>query len=197
MLIDEDLLISWGGSEKKYDKGDFIFHEGDIARYYFQIISGHVKLFNVNNDGKEFTQGVFGKGCSFGEPPLFINEVYPSTAIATADCLIIKLSKDTFFKLLGKNPCLQRNLLDMFAMRIYNKAISSREIVNNTPEHRILGFLRTYKKRNCQENEKIPIPYTRQDIANFTGLRVETVIRTLSKMKDDRKVEIINRKLVF
>jgi CRP/FNR family transcriptional regulator len=197
MIIDEELLISWGGVEKKFDKGDFIFHEGDIPRYYYQIVEGSIKMFNINNDGKEFTQGVFEKGYSFGEPPLFINEVYPATAMAISDCRIIKLSRDSFFKLLDKTPCLQRTMLDMFARRIYNKAITSREIINNTPEHRILGFLRTYKKRNCNENEKIHIPYTRQDIANFTGLRVETVIRTLSKMKEDRKVEIINRKLVF
>ena len=197
MMIDEKLLISQGGVIKTFDKGEFIFHEGDMPRYYYQIMDGSVKMLNINNDGKEFTQGVFEKGCSFGEPPLFINEVYPATAMAMNDCRIIKLNRKSFFKLLDKTPCLQRAMLDMFAMRIYNKAITSREIVNNTPEHRILGFLRTYKKRNCNENEKIHIPYTRQDIANFTGLRVETVIRTLSKMKDDRKVEIINRKLVF
>ncbi len=197
MIIDESFLISSGGVERKFNKGEFIFHEGDIPRYYYQISTGCVKMYNVNDDGREFTQGVFERGDSFGEPPLFINEVYPATAIAVSNCRIIKLNKESFFKLLDKTPCLQRTMLDVFAMRIYNKAITSREIVNNTPEHRILGFLRIYKKRSCNESEKIHIPYTRQDIANFTGLRVETVIRTLSKMKDDRKVEIINRKLMF
>ncbi len=85
----------------------------------------------------------------------------------------------------------------MFAERIYGKAITAREIINNSPESRILGFLNTYKKRKCVEQERIQIPYTRQDIADFTGLRVETVIRTLSKMKDNNKVEIINRKLLY
>jgi len=41
------------------------------------------------------------------------------------------------------------------------------------------------------------IPYTRQEIANFTGLRVETVIRYLTKMKVGKIVEINNRKLIY
>lgn len=197
MLIDKEILISYGGVVKHYEKGAYIFREGDLARCYYQINSGQVKMFNVNADGKEFTQGVFESGCSFGEPPLFINEPYPSSALALADTQIIKIRKDIFFKLLAENPGIQFNLLTVFATRIYNKAISSCAIVINTPEHRILGFLQSYKKRNCNGDRKISIPYTRQDIANFTGLRVETVIRTLSRMKNDKKVEIINRKLIF
>ncbi|MCC6370177.1 MAG: Crp/Fnr family transcriptional regulator [Bacteroidia bacterium] len=197
MMIEEKLLISHGGVIKTLDKGDFIFHEGEAPRFYYQIKKGTVKMINVNCDGREFTQGVFEEGCSFGEPPLFINEVYPSSAVAATDTEVIKLNKKSFIDLLESNPHIQRNLLDVFARRIYNKAITSREVINNTPEQRILGFLKSYKKKSCNEDKKIRIPYTRQDIANFTGLRVETVIRTLSKMKDDNKVEIINRKLIY
>ncbi len=197
MLIDEDLITAHGGIAKKYKKGEFIFREGDAARCYYQIVFGSVKMYNVNNDGKEFMQGVFGNGDCFGEPPLFINEGYPATAMAVTDTIILKLSKESFLKILDEQPSIQKKMLQLFAERIYGKAITAREIINNSPESRILGFLNTYKKRKCVEQERIQIPYTRQDIADFTGLRVETVIRTLSKMKDNNKVEIINRKLLY
>jgi CRP-like cAMP-binding protein len=197
MLIEENIITEHGGLVKKYKKGEFVFHEGDVARCYYQIVEGNVKMYNVNHDGKEFMQGVFTDGACFGEPPLFINEGYPATAMAMTDSLIFRLSKENFFKILDKHPKIQREMLYVFAERIYNKAITAKEIINHSPESRILGFLTTYKKRNCNEEERIQIPYTRQDIANFTGLRVETVIRTLSKMKDSNKVEIVNRKLLF
>lgn len=197
MQIDTEILITWGGVAKKYKKGEYIFHEGEHARFYFQILNGSVKMFNTYNDGKEFTQAEFQIGSSFGEPPLFIEEPYPSSAITLQDSIILKLSKENFFKILEEYPKIQIKILNLFARRIFNKALTAKEIINNSPEMRIKAFLNAYKKNNFFENEQITIPYTRQDIANFTGLRVETVIRTLAKMKLSKTVDIIDRKLIY
>ena len=88
-------------------------------------------------------------------------------------------------------------MIILFAKRIYSKATTAREIINNTPESRIMGFLNDFKKKNNRDGEKIEIPYTRQEIANYTGLRVETVIRTLTKMKTKKIVQIVERKLIY
>jgi CRP-like cAMP-binding protein len=197
MSIDSDILITWGAVAKKYRKGEYVFHEGDHALYYFQIIEGTVKVFNTNNDGREFTQSEFKPGNSFGEPPLFIDEIYPATAVTTQDSVIIRLSREKFMEILDEYPVLQKNTLKLFAQRIYNKTVSTRDIINNTPENRIIAFLNSYKKKVMKENEEIEIPYTRQEIANYTGLRVETVIRTLAKMKTNKLVQIVKRKLRF
>lgn len=197
MFIDSDILITWGGIAKKYKKGDYIFHEDEHPRFFHQIISGTVKLFNTNFDGKEFTQAEFKQGESFGEPPLFIDEAYPSSAIATENSVILKISKEKLFEILDEYPTLQKKIIKLLARRIYNKTITAREIINSSPETRILAFLTSYKKKNNYENQEIEIPYTRQEIANYTGLRVETIIRTLSKMQTKKQVKIINRKLIF
>lgn len=197
MQIDTDILITWGAVAKKFKKGDFIFHEGDYPRFYYQIMDGTVKMFNTNLDGKEFTQSEFKTGHSFGEPPLFIDENYPSTAVACQDSIILKLSKEKFLEILDEYPVYQKQMIILFARRIYSKATTAREIINNTPESRIIGFLNDFKKKNNKEDASIEIPYTRQEIANYTGLRVETVIRTLTKMKTKKIVQIIERKLIY
>ena len=194
MSLDSNILLAWGASSRKYMKDEFIFEEGDEPRYYFQIIKGEVKLFNQNNEAKEFTQGQFTDGCSFGEPPLLINERYPATSIATRETIILRLPKESFFKMLDEHHALTNQLLMVMARRIYNKTVSSREIMNKPPEARIPGFLNSVKGPH---SERIMIPHTRQEIANYTGLRVETVIRTLKKMEKEQKVEIINRNLYF
>ncbi|MBK7665960.1 MAG: Crp/Fnr family transcriptional regulator [Sphingobacteriaceae bacterium] len=197
MQINADLLITWGAVARKFKKGEFIFHEGDHPRFYYQILEGTVKMFNTNLEGKEFTQMEFKSGHSFGEPPLFIDESYPSTAVVCTDSIILKLSKEKFLEILDQYPAFQKQLITLFAKRIYSKSITAREIINNTPETRIMGFLNDFKKKSSRENEKIEIPYTRQEIANYTGLRVETVIRTLTKMKTKKIVQIVDRKLIY
>lgn len=197
MQIDLDLLFSWGAVAKKYHKNEVIFNENEIANFYYQIIDGGVRMFNSNEEGKEFTQGVFCNGDSFGEPPLFIDDVYPSTAIIIQDSTIVKLSKDKFLRVLDEYPTIQKSFLTLFAQKIHNKANTAKEIINQKPEFRIIAFLNHFKKKSNTCNEKILIPYTRQEIANFTGLRVETVIRVFSKMKECNKVEIINHKIYY
>jgi len=198
MQIDLNLLFTWGAIAKKYKKNEIIFYEDDLALFYYQIIEGSVRMYNSNDEGKEFTQGVFCNGNSFGEPPLVINEVYPTTAIASQDSTIVKLSKEKLMKILEDYPSVKLSFLELMARRIYNKTVTTKQIINQKPEHRIKSFLENYKKQNqlCL-TEKHFIPLTRQEIADFTGLRVETVIRTLSEMNKSNKVNIDKHKLYF
>jgi CRP/FNR family transcriptional regulator len=197
MQIDSNILIAWGGVARKYKKNQIVFFEDDAAQFYFQIIEGQVKLINLHNDGNEYIQGIFHEGDGFGEPPLFIEETYPSTAIAQKDSVIMKLSKSSFFKMIEDDPKIQCDLLKVLAQRIYNKSVTARELIHNTPEAKILGFLQSVKRKNENSISPILITNTRQEIANLTGLRVETVIRTLKKMAIENRVQIINRKLYF
>jgi CRP-like cAMP-binding protein len=197
MQIDIDLLFSWGAVAKKYKKNEIIFDEDEDAHFYYQIIEGSVRMFNSNDEGKEFTQGLFCKGNSFGEPPLFIDQPYPSKAITIQDSTIIKLSKDKFLKILDEYPSIQKSFLILLANKIHSKSNTSKEIINQKPEFRIVAFLNTHKKKSECCNEKVLIPYTRQEIANFTGLRVETVIRVLCKMNTCDKLEIVNHKIYY
>jgi CRP-like cAMP-binding protein len=197
MQIDLDLLFSWGAVAKKYKKNEVVFSENELAYFYYQIIEGSIRMYNSNDEGKEFTQGLFGRGNSFGEPPLLIEESYPSTAVTIQDSTIIKLSKDKFLKILDEYPSIQKSFLGLLATRIHAKSNSTKEIINQKPEFRIIAFLNTFKKNAENKNGKILIPYTRQEIANFTGLRVETVIRALGKMNTCNKVEIINHQIFY
>ncbi len=197
MQIDLDLLYSWGAVAKKYKKNEVVFDEDEAAYFYFQIIEGSVRMYNSNEEGKEFTQGLFCCGDGFGEPPLFINETYPANAVTIQDSTILKLSKDKFLKILEEYPSIQKDFLILFAQKIHSKSRTSKEIINQKPDFRIIAFLNSYKRKSGNNPDKILIPFTRQEIANYTGLRVETVIRVFSKMNETNKVEIINHKIYY
>ncbi|WP_291102773.1 MULTISPECIES: Crp/Fnr family transcriptional regulator [unclassified Flavobacterium] len=197
MQIDLDLLYSWGAVAKKYKKNEIVFDEDEAALFYYQILDGSVRMYNSNDEGKEFTQGIFCNGDGFGEPPLFIDETYPSKAITIQDSTIIKLSKDKFLKILDESPSVQKYFLILLARKIHSKSKTSKEIINQKPEFRIIAFLNSFKKKYGNTNDKVLIPYTRQEIANYTGLRVETVIRAFAKLSDCNKVEIINHKIYY
>lgn len=198
MQIHPDILVTYGGFSRKYVKGAFVFHECDSPVFYYQLIAGEVKVFSTGKDGKDLIQGMFKAGESFGEPPLFLNKPYPSTAQVTRDAVIIKITRERFLSILQDNPDITASFLTTFAGRIYNKSVAAQLLATRTPEEKITRFLyKTKQEMKCDGKTPVHIPYTRQQIADCTGLRVETVIRTLSRMNDDKKVKIVDHKLYY
>ena len=196
-MIHEELLINFNARIVEFSKGETIFLENETARFYYQIISGAVKMNNYNDDGKEFIQNVFYKTQSFGEPPLFIDVKYPANAIAFSDCKLFKLDKNRLFDLLYKHPEIHLNITKSLANRLYYKAIIASEISSQEPEHRVLRFFDYLKNDVAKVNGKFAfkVDYTRQQIADTLGLRVETVIRAIKNLEKKKKVLIIKRKV--
>ena len=193
-MIPEDLLIKYAAMEITLMEGEQVFREGSKARCYFQVKSGVVKMYNLNENGKEFVQGLFYNGESFGEPPLLGNFKYPATAEATQETVLFKLSKKDLNNLLQANFDVHKKLTATLSKRLAYKSMILKEISVYPPEHRILTLV-NFLKKNDQVTGKYQVDLTRQQIADLTGLRVETVIRAVKQLETEGEIEIINRKI--
>lgn len=196
-MINEDLLLKFGAQTKLYDKGETIFKQQETARNYYQISSGAVKMNNYNDEGKEFIQGIFYKPQSFGEPPLFIDVKYPANAVCLSETTLLILPKEQLLNLLYQHPEIHLNITKSLANRLYYKAIIASEISNQEPAHRVLRFLDYLKEDVFKVEGKFAfqVDYTRQQIADILGLRVETVIRAIKHLETKKEVQIIKRKV--
>ncbi|MTH14883.1 Crp/Fnr family transcriptional regulator [Flavobacterium sp. LC2016-01] len=196
-MIAASLLEKYGALKKSFEKNDIIFEEGNLPTHYYQIISGEIKMSNYNDDGREFIQGIFYKEQSFGEPPLFLNQKYPANAIAVEDCEIFLLPKSKFMTLLEENPAISIKIIENLAQRLYYKSVMAAEISTHEPEHRVLKLIDhgiAYFNFKKDANGHL-INFTRQQIGDLTGLRVETVIRTIKALEKKGELKIINRKV--
>ena len=195
-MIDENLLLNHGAKKVCFSKGDQLFREGESANNFYQVASGEIKMNNYNEDGKEFIQGIFSIGQSFGEPPLLANVKYPANAEAISDAEVFQLSKEQFLELLSSNPKVHLKITETLAKRLYYKAIMVSEISSQEPEHRILRIIDYLKQINKIEGEfAYRLDLTRQQLADLTGLRVETVIRATKSLEKKGEVQIKKRKV--
>lgn len=174
-----------------------IFQEGQRPDYYYQIQSGEVKMNNFNESGKEFIQGIFQPNQSFGEPPLLAEVPYPAHAEAMTDVVVYRVLKKNFIQLLLTYPEVHLLFTKTLASRLFYKAIMAAELASQEPEHRILRILDYLKTHVHQltEDFSFEVPLTRQQIADLTGLRVETVIRATKNLEKKGELKIKNRKL--
>ena len=203
-MIERGILIEYGAIEEFLPKNEALFHAGSDANYYHQLIEGSIKLITNSGDGQEFIQGIFNSGDSFGEPPLFCNFPYPSTAIAMDDCTVLKLGKTQFFELLKNNFEIHLKFDQVICKRLRYKSMILSDISFYDPEHRITNLLKYLKDSKTPKgtangmvrvSKPYVIPFTRQQLADMSGLRVETVIRTVKKMEEKGKLKIVGRKI--
>ena len=196
MIIPRDLLAEKRAFFFEVKKDEYIFLEDESASFYFQVMSGTVKMSSYSENGQEFIQGLFKAGQSFGEPAIFGDFSYPNNAIATEKSEIARLPKDIFFELLKENFDIQWKFNSLLSNRLRYKSILLREISSYCPDHVIMTLL-SYLRDNSSEKDKAQyyVPFTRQQLADMTGLRVETVIRTVKKLQKDGKLEIKQHKI--
>jgi CRP-like cAMP-binding protein len=198
MNISPELLYIYGAEDRSYNSKDYINKEGDSALYYYQIVKGKVKQNSYNEEGKEFIHNILGENQSFGEPMLFVEEYYIMNSVCITNVDLIRLSKSNFMELLEKNPKVCQEMNACFSQRIYFKEIMLQSMSSQNPILRLKGllnYLKSYYAEDCEQC--FHIEFTRQQIANLTGLRVETVIRALKKMEKQGELKIDNRKILY
>jgi CRP/FNR family transcriptional regulator, cyclic AMP receptor protein len=178
-------------------KDQMLFQDGETATDYMQVETGTVKMFVVSTDGQEFIQGIFNAGESFGEPALIGKFPYPGCVVAIEPSKIWKLPADYFFQMLKENFDLHLKMDQVLCQRLRYKSMVLSEISSHEPEHRIISLLKHFKSKTTPSPTKIIIPYTRQQLADMTGLRVETVIRTVKKMEREKKLVLEGHKIKF
>jgi len=198
-LFPSQILLKYHARLVSLRKDQTLFDEGARAVDYYQVAEGSVKMFIVSPDGQEFIQGIFGPGESFGEPALLGNFPYPGSAKAIEAGKIWKLAGDYFFEMLKENFDLHLKLTQVLCQRLRYKSMVLSEISSHDPDHRIYTLLQYYKSKNARPGEHGPmrIPYTRQQIADMSGLRVETVIRAVKRMEKEGKLALEGHKIVF
>lgn len=172
-------LLEKGYSVKEFPKDTIIYEPDMQPRFVYFIKSGEIRMVTVNNDGKEFIQGVFKAGQYFGEPALLINKPYLAYTIASKNSEIILVNRVDFFNLLKDDSEFSMDLIKVLSKRLFYKSMMLEELANEKAEHRletIISFL--FADISTGESLKV----TRQDLADMTGLRVETVIRVVKQL---------------
>lgn len=179
------LLEEYGSVTVTLLKGQTLFDQGDPARDFFVVRSGRIRMVMVTERGREFVQGYFQDGQSFGEPPFFSGDPYPASADAVEDSRVWRCPGVSFLRLLRENPEIHLSITRTLSQRIFYKAMMLGEIAVEEAEHRLTTLISYFRKsQGMPKGAEYRVTYTRQQLADMTGLRVETVIRTVKAMEE-------------
>jgi CRP/FNR family cyclic AMP-dependent transcriptional regulator len=176
-----------------YKKGETIYRPDTPPRAVYFIKSGKVKMVTVNNEGQEFIQGLFKSSEYFGEPALLLNKPYLAYTIALQDSEIIPVDEKTFYSFLESDAAFSKRLILNLSNRLFYKSMMLEELANEHADHRVKTLL-NYLLKDVAPGQELKV--TRQQMADMTGLRVETVIRIIKQPALQEGFKLIKGKIV-
>jgi CRP-like cAMP-binding protein len=194
--ISEEILIKYGATEKFYKKGDYVARTSSYPKQVLYILSGKVKICDFNDEGVEYLHGYCNEGELLGAGTYFAESSFYNDFIADENIEARELSLINFEKMIAENPDISRAIMKYLATIIEIKTITLNTVLGKSPREKILFTLDKIKKVKLK-NMDVALPYTRQEIANYLGLRVETVIRTVKELEDEGLLRIEKGKIFY
>lgn len=181
-----------GGPTVHYEAGETVVFEADEAANVYSLTSGLLRLSKLLPDGRRQIAGFLFPGDFLG---ITMEEEHAFTAEAIAPSTLCKFPRRQFDDFISRHPELERRL---YAVAAHELAAARQQLVllgRKTATERIASFLLMLAGRchSMRSGQDISFPMSRADIADYLGLRIETVSREISALKVARVIQLTGR----
>ncbi len=195
VLPDELEFLASKKTKVNYLKGETIFKQGAFAPFVLYMVNGLARVYLQSSNQKQLNIRLVKQGDFMAFSAMFGENVYTYSATAIKDSTICMIEKEALTQLLLKNP--------EFAMRI-----TSRKSFN---EHRLLEIIDNFSNKQMRGKISSTLLYlssdnyidedvfqylTRQDIADFAGITLESAIKFIKEFEKDEIVRLEGKKIV-
>jgi CRP/FNR family transcriptional regulator len=170
---------------------DSVFAEGDAVSNVYNVTAGTIRLYQLFRDGRRQVIGFSFPGDFLG---VQLEAEHGFCADAIGEVSACRFSRADFSALLARKPHLMKALHERTArdMRLMQDQVVA--LGRRSAEERVGWFLTQLRQRAARcgngDGERVDIPMSRQDIADYLGLTIETVSRTFSGLARDKAVRI-------
>jgi CRP/FNR family nitrogen fixation transcriptional regulator len=174
------------GTRIRYGRGETVFSEGDAATHVYRVICGAVRLCKHMPDGRRQIVDFRLPGDFFGLMPV---SAYVFTAEVVTDAVIVSYPRTQVERLGEQFVSVRHGLVSLLSEAMLGMHSHLVMLGRQTAKERLAGFLHKLAARaDAANGDTVELPMSRQDIADYLGLTIETVCRELSALKKSRIV---------
>ncbi len=173
------------GAVMPFARNSEIYGENEPAEYLYKVVEGAVRTYRVLNDGRRQIGAFYLPGDVFG---LEIGDEHTFSAEAICECKVMVIKRSTLVALAARSHEVSRQLWTMTANEL-QRAQGHIMLLIKTAQERVAGFLLEMAARSPAGNA-VELPMSRQDIADYLGLTIETVSRTLTQLENSAAIAV-------
>lgn len=190
-------LLAGAGTRITIKRGQEIFAEGGDADACYRLLEGSVRLVKLMADGRR-------QVCAFPRTGDFLgfetDDEHYFSAEAVSDCALVRYPRRIVETLLAEDKSFARHVRKITALCLQEAYQRMVLLCHKSAQERIAWFLLDLADRT-DANGAIHLPMTRTDIANYLGMAIETVSRTLGQLKQSgaisqkslNRIQVIDR----
>jgi CRP/FNR family transcriptional regulator, nitrogen fixation regulation protein len=181
------------GATMSFSRNTEIFGENEPADYVYRVVSGSVRTYKILTDGRRQVGGFYLPGDIFG---LEFADEHAFSAEAITDAKVVVVKRSALTALAGRDATIGRELFALTGREL--RRVQERVLLLiKSAQERVASFLLEMAERACGGNI-VELPMSRQDIADYLGLTIETVSRTLTVLESAAAIEVpTSRRIVL
>lgn len=187
-------------SYKTYEAGQTIVWAGDHLQFLGSVVSGVAALSQTMEDGRRQMVGLLLPSDFVGRPG---RDIAPFDVIAATDVTVCRFSRGPFERLLANTPSVSARLLEM----TLDELDAAREwmllLGRKTAREKIASLLAIIARRDASMHlstaagrVQFELPLSREAMADYLGLTLETVSRQISALKREGFIELEGKRRV-
>lgn len=194
--LSEAILDQYGSRERSFEKGEYLARIGSFPKSLLYVKSGTVKILTIDDEGTVQLHGFLREDELMGVGTYLCKYKYYNDFVATELVECVEISFDQFEKMIAEHPEIARRIMKTLADIVEMKTLTLSAVMGKDPRDKVLHTLDRIKSY-ILKNEHDPIPFTRQEMANYLGVRVETIIRTVKELEDEGLLRIEKGKIYY
>nr|QIG99346.1 helix-turn-helix domain-containing protein [Bradyrhizobium sp. 6(2017)] len=164
----------------RFTRNSEIYGEDEAAEYLYQVVSGAVRTYKILEDGRRQIGAFYLPGDIFG---FEAGESHISSAEAICETHLLMVKRSAVIVRASHERELTRQLWDGMALELRRFQQHSMLLIGSA-EDRVMAFLLDMSRR-ATKNGAIELPMSRQDVADYLGLTIETVSRTFTQLEQN------------
>ena len=181
----------------RFEAGQTIFSEGDAARSAFGLSDGVVRLYRLLPDGRRQVVAFALPGGFLAIP---LADRFSFSADAVGEVGVCRFPREELKRFIKTSPNVMQLLMEFAARELQLAQDQLTLLGNGSAEERVVAFLVNWRRRVARLtpiSQAVPLPMRRQDIADFLGLKLETVSRTFAKLEQRDVIRIVPHGVVL
>jgi CRP-like cAMP-binding protein len=182
---DRDGAIELMGAPMPFARNAEIYEEGEPAEYLYKVIDGTVRTSKLLADGRRQIGGFYLPGDVFG---LETGDEHTFSAEAITDAKVLVIKRSALIAQAARDHDVVRQLW-AWTSRELSRAQGHTTLLIKSAQERVAAFLLEMAER-VPSGDGVDLPMSRQDIADYLGLTIETVSRTLSRLEHRAAIEL-------
>ncbi len=179
------------GRHVHFNSCETVFAQEEMTTSFYNLLEGVMRLYKLLPDGRRQIVGFALPGDFLG---MAASPRHGFSADAIGQVAVCRFARVPFARFVENKPHLLRRINEL-AVRELSQAREHMVLLGRrSAEEKVATFLIGWRDRLTRLRgpaETVPLPMSRQDIADYLGLTIETVSRTFTKLERDGVIEIL------